>query len=92
LRTTRTTLLADRARIVAACESIGVASSATQGNFLFIKTGLALEEFRAQMRGEKIEVGRPFEPLLDWCRVTVGTSAETTAFITALRKIKGVRA
>jgi histidinol-phosphate aminotransferase len=92
LRTTRTALLADRARIVAACDALGIACSATQGNFLFMKTGLALEEFRAQMRNEKIEVGRPFEPLLDWCRITVGTSAETTAFITALRKIKGVRA
>lgn len=92
LAKTRAALLADRARITAACEPLGITCSASQGNFLFMKTGLPLEEFRAKMRAESIEVGRPFEPLLDWCRVTVGTTAETTAFINALRKIvPGVR-
>ena len=92
MQTTRETLLADRARITSACQALAIECTPSQGNFLFMKTGLSLEEFRNRMRAERIEVGRPFEPLLDWCRVTVGTTAETTAFITALQKIKETRA
>jgi histidinol-phosphate aminotransferase len=52
---------------------------------------MELEAFRAVMKQLGFEVGRPFAPLTDYCRVTVGTTAETTAFIQALRQVKGVR-
>jgi histidinol-phosphate aminotransferase len=56
-----------------------------------MKPGMELEAFRAAMKQLGFEVGRPFAPLTDYCRVTVGTTAETTAFIQALRQVKGVR-
>jgi histidinol-phosphate/aromatic aminotransferase/cobyric acid decarboxylase-like protein len=45
------------------------------------------DDFRRKLAAERIEVGRTFEPLKDWSRITVGTTAETTALIDALRRV-----
>jgi histidinol-phosphate/aromatic aminotransferase/cobyric acid decarboxylase-like protein len=39
------------------------------------------------MRAQQIEVGRPFEPYADWCRISIGTTAETDYLIDALRRV-----
>jgi histidinol-phosphate aminotransferase len=85
LARTRAALIADRRRITAACDGLGLRYAPPQGNFVFFKPGMPLDAFRTQMKARQIEVGRPFEPLLDWCRVSVGTTAETDVFIDALR-------
>ena len=85
LARTRAALIADRKRITAACDELGLRYAPPQGNFVFFKPGIPLDAFRAKMKDKQIEVGRPFEPLLDWCRVSVGTTEETTVFIEALR-------
>jgi histidinol-phosphate aminotransferase len=83
----RQSLLADRQRIHDACRELGLEHTASQGNFVFMKTGMTAEAFRERMRAEQMEVGRPFEPLNDYSRVSVGTTDETTAFIAALRRV-----
>jgi histidinol-phosphate aminotransferase len=45
-------------------------------------------EFRERMRALGIEVGRPFAPLTDWCRISLGRTAENTALIAALAKFR----
>ncbi len=85
LTRTRASLIADRRRITTACDELGLRYVPPQGNFVFLKPGMPLDGFRAKMKEKQIEVGRPFEPLLDWCRVSVGTTAETGVFIDALR-------
>ncbi len=87
LARTRASLVADRRRITAACDELGLRYAPPQGNFVFFKPGMPLDAFRAKMKERQIEVGRPFEPLLDWCRVSVGTTEETTVFIEALRGV-----
>jgi histidinol-phosphate aminotransferase len=84
LKDTRLKIVADRRRIREACEGLGLVCAEPQGNFLFFKVGMPIETFRARMRTRKIEVGRPFAPYTEWCRVTVGTRAETDAFLAAL--------
>ena len=85
LARTRASLVADRRRITAACDELGLRYAPPQGNFVFFKPGMPLDAFRTKMKARQIEVGRPFEPLLDWCRVSVGTTDETSVFIEALR-------
>ena len=87
LAETRARLLADRKRVCDALDALKLAYARPQGNFVFVKVGMPVADFRARMREQQIEVGRPFEPLLDWCRITIGTSDETTVFIDALRKV-----
>jgi histidinol-phosphate aminotransferase len=84
LRTTRLKIQSDRRRIREACERLGLACADAQGNFLFIRTGVPIVAFRGRLRAQRIEVGRPFAPYDEWCRVTVGTRAETDAFLAAL--------
>lgn len=91
LRVTGEHLRADRQRLCAACDALGIDYAPPQGNFVFMKPGMTLEAFRGALKPLGFEVGRPFAPLTDYCRVTVGTTAETTAFIEALRKVKGAR-
>lgn len=88
----RERIVADRRRVTAACRELGMECSESHGNFVFVRTGVPVTEFRARMREFGIEVGRPFEPLTDWCRISLGRTAENTALIAALRKFKGVAA
>jgi histidinol-phosphate aminotransferase len=85
----RSAIRADRARIVAACRARKLEFAEPHGNFVFVRTGVPIQEFRARMQAERIEVGRPFEPYVDWVRITVGTTRETDALLTALNKVLG---
>lgn len=87
LARTRAALIADRRRITAACDELGLRYAVPQGSFVFLKPGMPADAFRAKMKDKQIEVGRPFEPLLDWSRVSVGTTEETSVFIEALRGV-----
>ena len=60
-----------------------------QGNFVFFRTGMPAPDFVARMRTEGVEVGRPFPPLLDWARVTVGLPEEMERCHRALRRVLG---
>ncbi len=87
LARTRAALLADRARFCAACDELGLRYAAPEGNFVFVQVGMPVARFAERMRAEQIEVGRPFEPYADWCRISIGTTAETDYLIDALRRV-----
>lgn len=87
LATTGKAIAVDRRRMRDACRALGLECADAQGNFVFFKTGMPTDQFRERMRAHQIEVGRNFEPLLDWCRVTVGTTAETDRFLAALPRV-----
>lgn len=88
----RDSIMADRRRVTAACLELGMPCSDSQGNFVFVRTGVPATEFRERMRGLGIEVGRPFPPLTDWCRISLGRPEDNTALIAALREFKAGRA
>jgi len=87
LKYSRNQLLTDRARVCTTCDQLGLQYVPSEANFIFIKVGISLDEFRAKMKIRGIQVGRNFEPLTEYCRVTIGTTAETSAFIKALKEI-----
>ena len=87
LARTRASLLADRARVCATCDELGLRYAPPQGNFVFVQVGMPVEQFIARMREQQVEVGRPFEPYNDWCRISIGTTLETDYLLGALRRV-----
>ena len=56
-------------------------------NFVFFHTGKPIEKFNSEMRQKGVAVGRPFPPLLDWCRISTGNLNDVNKFTTALKEI-----
>jgi histidinol-phosphate aminotransferase len=83
----RQKIIADRVRITKEIEHHGLACAQAQGNFVFFDTGMPLSRFTHAMRARNILVGRPFPPYDNWCRITIGTEPEVTAFLEAFRAI-----
>lgn len=59
----------------------------SQTNFIFFKTDRDIQKFILQMRAEGVEVGRPFPPLTQWCRISTGTMEAMEKFGTGLKKV-----
>lgn len=85
----RQAIVTDRARMVAACRQLRLEVAEPHGNFIFFDTRRPAREFASAMLTQGVEVGRPFEPYLNWSRVSVGTTAETDRFIAAMRVVLG---
>jgi histidinol-phosphate aminotransferase len=88
----RRKIIADRVRITRELEHLGLAYAQPQGNFVFFDTGMPLPRFTEAMRARNILVGRRFPPYDDWCRITIGTEPEVTAFLEAFRTTVSHRA
>lgn len=86
---TREIIHAGREALIAEARALGLAWAEPHGNFVFIRTGRPIREFIARMREEGIEIGRPFPPLEDWARITIGLPDEMAACHRALRKVLG---
>lgn len=84
---TRAKIKAGRDALVAVLQALGRAYAVPQGNFVFFHTGMPAVDFIGRMRAEGIEVGRPFPPLLDWARISIGLSEEMEQCHRALRKV-----
>ncbi|HYX75390.1 MAG TPA: histidinol-phosphate transaminase [Steroidobacteraceae bacterium] len=83
----RQRILASRARITAELSNLELRYAEPQGNFVFFDTGMPLARFTTLMRERNILVGRLFPPFDSWCRITIGTEPEVTAFLQALRAV-----
>jgi histidinol-phosphate aminotransferase len=84
---TRRRIIGSRQRITRELTGLGLAYAEPQGNFVFFNTGKPLERFTELMHARNILVGRPFPPYDTWCRITIGTEPEVTAFLQALHAI-----
>jgi len=62
----------------------------SETNFFMVRTGRPVQEVRAEFREQLVAVGRPFPPMLDWLRVSIGTEDEMDRFTAAFRKIFAV--
>ena len=87
LTDTRRRIIASRQRITKELTGLGLAYAEPQGNFVFFDTGKPLERFTELMKARNILVGRHFPPYDNWCRITIGTEPEVTAFLEALHAI-----
>jgi histidinol-phosphate aminotransferase len=84
LTDTRRRILASRRKITRELTHLGRPFAVPQGNFVFFDTGMPLARFTELMKDRNILVGRPFPPYDNWCRITIGTEPEVSAFLEAL--------
>jgi len=56
-------------------------------NFVFFKSGRPIRGLISDMSMEGVQIGRPFPPLTDWCRISTGTLEEVQAFSKALTRV-----
>jgi histidinol-phosphate aminotransferase len=87
VRDTRAKIKAGRDALIAEVKALGREYAEPQGNFVFFRTGLPVQDFIAKMRAEGVEVGRPFPPMNDWARISIGLPEEMDACHRALRKV-----
>jgi histidinol-phosphate aminotransferase len=59
----------------------------SHGNFVFFNAGRPVQQVQKAFMEKGIMVGRPFPPLLQWCRVSTGTPEEMRRFTDALRVV-----
>ncbi len=84
----RQRILASRARITSELTRLKLRYAEPQGNFVFFDTGMPLARFTSLMHERNILVGRLFPPYDTWCRITIGTEPEVTAFLRALHEVR----
>jgi histidinol-phosphate aminotransferase len=64
----------------------------SETNFVMIHVGQDVKPIVEAFAAQGIKVGRRFAAMPDWLRVTIGTPAETDAFLAALRRLVPVAA
>jgi histidinol-phosphate aminotransferase len=74
---------AQRERLSDALVARGYPVFASQTNFVMFRLGSDVRPFIADMRQRGVRVGRPFPPLTEHCRVTLGTAAQVDRFLGA---------
>ncbi len=83
----RARTVAGRARLTAALDRLHLQHSQSVANFVFFRAPADAARKREGLAQHGIIVARPFPPLDDWIRVTVGTEDEVTRTIAALERV-----
>lgn len=68
-------------------DELGLEYADPQGSFVFMKTGLPISEFQKAMEERNVLVGRPFPPMLDWARISIGTEEEMQSFLSVMESV-----
>ncbi len=72
--------------IYSVADSLGMRYIQSHTNFVFIKTGIDVAEVAERMKKHNIWVGRPFEPLREWCRISTGSMPDMQLWGMAMKK------
>lgn len=73
--------------IYSALDQLGLEYIKSHTNFVFFKSGRDIVKLNAQMKDEGVLIGRPFPPLLKWCRISTGMTSDVEKFKEALIKV-----
>ncbi|MEX2152935.1 MAG: aminotransferase class I/II-fold pyridoxal phosphate-dependent enzyme [Gemmatimonadaceae bacterium] len=68
-------------------KALGYSSIPSEGNFFMVHLRRPVQPVIAEFRKKGVLVGRPFPPLTDYLRVSVGTAEEMGRFMTAVKQI-----
>ena len=68
-------------------EAMGYDVIPSETNFFMMHTGRPVDEVRAAFRERGVAVGRPFPPMLEHLRVSIGTEEEMGRFMVAFKEI-----
>lgn len=74
----------ERQRLQAALDALALRHTDSRADFVFFQSAAA-PRIRAAAAAAGVEIARPFPPLDDWVRVTVGLPAENDRFLAVLR-------
>ena len=61
----------------------------SQTNFIFIKTGMDINDFQPAMEKNGVFVGRPFSPYNKWCRLSMAKPEEMEIFNQGMDRVLG---
>jgi histidinol-phosphate aminotransferase len=61
----------------------------SETNFFMVHTGRPVDDVRREFRARGVAVGRPFPPMLEHLRVSIGTEEEMAQFMVAWKEIFG---
>ncbi len=78
---------AGRNALIDVVKGMGKKYAEPHGNFVFFQTGMPISMFADKMRAENVLVARPFPPMLDWARITIGTPEDMAVCHAALKKV-----
>ncbi len=84
VRQVRTRIVAGRIRLTAVLDRLGLEHSRSVANFVFFRSPGPADRLRQDLLRRGIVVARPFPPLDQWIRISVGTETEVTRTISAL--------
>jgi histidinol-phosphate aminotransferase len=82
----RKTVTAEREKWRATFPRLGLRHADSRGNFVFFETGQPHEKLAAALLSEGIEIGRPFPPLNNWARISIGLPKENALARSAIEK------
>lgn len=68
-------------------DELGLTYIPSHGNFIFFKTGRDIKAVQSSMAALNVQVGRPFPPFYQWCRISMGTPEEMDMFAQGLHKV-----
>jgi histidinol-phosphate aminotransferase len=77
-----------KAILYACLDELGLAYVPSHTNFVMHRISGELQVYRQRMREMGIWVGRPFPPMLDHCRLSIGTPDEMETFAAVLRSFR----
>jgi histidinol-phosphate aminotransferase len=87
----RTTTLQLRRKTTAELEGMGFKVLPSETNFFMVHIRRQVQPVIDEFRTRGVLVGRPFPPMLEHLRVSVGTPDEMTRFLSAFKEIVGRR-
>ncbi len=79
-----------RERTVSQLKALGFESIPSQANFFMVHLKRPVQPVIEEFRKKGVSVGRPFPPLTEHLRVSVGTAAEMDRFVAAFKAIRRV--
>jgi histidinol-phosphate aminotransferase len=68
-------------------DCLGLRHSESRANFVFFETALPHATVAAQFLARNVRIGRAFEPLDRWVRISIGLPEENTTALAALEEI-----
>ena len=76
-----------RQKAVADLDALGYKSIPSDGNFFMVHIRRPIQPVIEEFRKRKVLVGRPFPPMTDYMRVSIGTAEEMARFMAAYKEI-----
>jgi len=84
---TKELIVGERTKFTALLDELGRPYAQPNGNFVFFKNSKPYQEVYNGFLAEGVAIGRPFPPLVEWARISIGTPEDNALARAALRKI-----